>query len=40
MSKLLGLRDTVIIAIGALAHASGRIVFALTTIPELFYVGM
>ncbi|KAF7400515.1 hypothetical protein HZH66_005699 [Vespula vulgaris] len=39
MSKLLGLRDTVIIAIGALAHASGRIVFALTTIPELFYVG-
>lgn len=40
MSKLLGLRDTVIIAIGALAHASGRVVFALTTIPELFYVGM
>lgn len=39
MSKLLGLRDTVIIAIGALAHASGRVVFALTTIPELFYVG-
>ncbi|XP_047351898.1 proton-coupled folate transporter isoform X1 [Vespa velutina] len=39
MSKLLGLRDTVIIAIGALAHASGRIIFALTTIPELFYVG-
>lgn len=40
MSKSLGLRDTVIIAIGALAHASGRVVFALTTIPELFYVGM
>ncbi|XP_035722259.1 proton-coupled folate transporter-like isoform X3 [Vespa mandarinia] len=39
MSKLLGLRDTVIIAIGALAHASGRIIFALTTIPELFYIG-
>ncbi|XP_046817766.1 proton-coupled folate transporter isoform X3 [Vespa crabro] len=39
MSKLLRLRDTVIIAIGALAHASGRIIFALTTIPELFYVG-
>ncbi|KAK2585368.1 hypothetical protein KPH14_010045 [Odynerus spinipes] len=39
MSKLIGMRDTYIVAIGALAHASGRVVFALANKPELFYVG-
>lgn len=39
MSKLMKIRDTIIVAIGAIAHASGRIIFALAKIPELFYVG-
>lgn len=39
MSKLIGMRDTLIVAIGALAHAGGRVIFALAYVPELFYVG-
>ncbi|XP_015188482.1 PREDICTED: proton-coupled folate transporter [Polistes dominula] len=39
MSKLIGMRDTLIVAVGAIAHASGRVIFALATIPQLFYVG-
>lgn len=39
MSKLIGMRDTFIVAIGAIAHAAGRIVFILANRPELFYVG-
>ncbi|KAI4501384.1 hypothetical protein M0802_003757 [Mischocyttarus mexicanus] len=39
MSKLIGMRDTLIVAVGAIAHASGRVIFALAKIPELFYVG-
>ncbi|KAG7212624.1 hypothetical protein KM043_012912 [Ampulex compressa] len=39
MSKLLKMKDTVIVAIGALSHAGGRIIFALAKVPELFYVG-
>ncbi|XP_050597659.1 thymic stromal cotransporter homolog [Bombus affinis] len=39
MSKLMGIRDTVMVAIGAIAHASGRVIFVLAEIPELFYVG-
>lgn len=39
MSKLMGMKDTFIVAVGAIAHASGRIVFALAKRPELFYVG-
>lgn len=39
MSKLMGIKDTIIVAIGAISHALGRVVFALARIPELFYVG-
>jgi len=39
MSKLIGMKDTFIIAVGAIAHAAGRIVFILADKPELFYVG-
>ncbi|KAG6802743.1 thymic stromal cotransporter isoform X1 [Apis mellifera caucasica] len=39
MSKVMKIRDTIIVAIGAISHASGRIIFALAKIPELFYVG-
>ena len=39
MNKLLKWRDTVIIIIGAFAHAAGRICFGLATVPWLFYVG-
>lgn len=39
MSKLIGMRDTFIVAIGAIMSAAGRIVFALADRPELFYVG-
>lgn len=39
MSKLMGIRDTIMVAIGAIAHASGRVIFVLAEIPELFYVG-
>lgn len=39
MSKLIGMRDTFIVAIGAIAHAAGRVIFALADRPELFYVG-
>lgn len=39
MSKLIGMRDTFIVAIGAIAHAAGRIVFVLANRPKLFYVG-
>ncbi|CAD1477687.1 unnamed protein product, partial [Heterotrigona itama] len=39
MSKLMGIRDTIIVAIGAISHASGRIIFILAKISELFYVG-
>lgn len=35
----MGIRDTVMVAIGAIAHASGRVIFVLAEIPELFYVG-
>jgi len=39
MSKMIGMKDTFIIAVGAIAHAAGRIVFILADRPELFYVG-
>ncbi|XP_031830327.2 putative peptidoglycan muropeptide transporter SLC46 isoform X1 [Nomia melanderi] len=39
MSKLLGIRDTFIVAIGATSHALGRIVFVFAKIPIMFYVG-
>ncbi|XP_011330458.1 proton-coupled folate transporter isoform X2 [Ooceraea biroi] len=39
MSKLIGMKDTFIVAVGAIAHAAGRIVFVLADRPELFYVG-
>ncbi|CAL7942134.1 unnamed protein product [Xylocopa violacea] len=39
MSKLMGIRDTIMVAIGAIAHASGRVIFVLANAPELFYVG-
>lgn len=39
MSKLLGIRDTFIVAIGATSHALGRIVFVFAKIPIVFYVG-
>ncbi|XP_017881550.1 proton-coupled folate transporter isoform X1 [Ceratina calcarata] len=39
MSKVMRIRDTIIVAVGAIAHASGRVVFALAKVPQLFYVG-
>ncbi|XP_033327300.2 putative peptidoglycan muropeptide transporter SLC46 [Megalopta genalis] len=39
MSKLLKIKDTIIIAIGAVSHAAGRLVFIFARIPEMFYVG-
>jgi len=39
MSKLIRMKDTFIVMIGAIAHAAGRIVFILANRPELFYVG-
>lgn len=39
MSKLIGMKDVFIVVVGAIAHASGRIVFVLAKRPELFYVG-
>ncbi|XP_034941213.1 proton-coupled folate transporter [Chelonus insularis] len=39
LSKLLGLRDTVIVIIGALSHAAGRVLFATATHPNIFYAG-
>ncbi|XP_017791120.1 PREDICTED: proton-coupled folate transporter isoform X2 [Habropoda laboriosa] len=39
MSKLMGIKDTIMVAIGAIAHASGRVIFIMAEIPELFYVG-
>ncbi|XP_057319501.1 proton-coupled folate transporter [Microplitis mediator] len=39
LSKLLGLRDTIIVMIGALSHAAGRIFFASATVPNIFYAG-
>lgn len=39
MSKVMGIKDTVMVAIGAIAHASGRVIFVLAKIPEMFYVG-
>lgn len=39
MSKLMGIKDTIIVAIGAISHAAGRVLFALATVSELFYAG-
>ncbi|KAK0167201.1 hypothetical protein PV327_004630 [Microctonus hyperodae] len=39
LSKLLGMRDTIIVCIGALSHAVGRILFASAAEPSLFYAG-
>ncbi|XP_071639401.1 probable peptidoglycan muropeptide transporter SLC46 [Temnothorax longispinosus] len=39
MNKLIGMKDTFIVAVGAIAHAAGRIVFVLADQPKLFYVG-
>lgn len=39
MSRFLGWRDTIIIMIGALAHAVARIFYALAQVGWLFYVG-
>ncbi|XP_054013732.1 thymic stromal cotransporter homolog [Hylaeus anthracinus] len=39
MTKLMGIKDTIIVAIGAIAHAAGRVIFVLASVPELFYVG-
>lgn len=34
------LRDTYIVAIGALSHAVGRILFASAKVSQVFYAGM
>lgn len=39
MSKLMRMKDTFIIVVGAIAHAAGRVVFVLADRSELFYVG-
>ncbi|KAK0156957.1 hypothetical protein PV328_012080 [Microctonus aethiopoides] len=39
LSKLLGMRDTLIVSIGALSHAVGRILFASAAQPSLSYAG-
>ncbi|XP_076653091.1 putative peptidoglycan muropeptide transporter SLC46 [Halictus rubicundus] len=39
MSKLLKIKDTIIVTIGAISHAAGRIVFVFAKVPELFYAG-
>ncbi|XP_063222352.1 probable peptidoglycan muropeptide transporter SLC46 isoform X2 [Bacillus rossius redtenbacheri] len=39
MNKVLGLRDTVMVLVGAAAHALARVVFGLAEVPWLFYVG-
>ncbi|XP_015521676.2 solute carrier family 46 member 3 isoform X1 [Neodiprion lecontei] len=39
MSKVFKMRDTLIVAVGAISHASGRIFYATATEPSLFYVG-
>lgn len=40
MSRLLGLRDTVIIMIGAIAHTAARIFYVTAQVPYVFYIGM
>ncbi|XP_028981754.1 thymic stromal cotransporter homolog [Diachasma alloeum] len=39
LSRVLGLRDTYIVIIGALSHAGGRILFASALTPNVFYAG-
>ncbi|XP_048516162.1 proton-coupled folate transporter [Athalia rosae] len=39
MSKFLGMRDTLIIVIGSISHALGRVFYAVATGPGLFYAG-
>lgn len=39
MTKLLKFRDTVIVMIGAISHACGRIFFGLAEVPWVMYVG-
>lgn len=39
MTKLCGLKDSVIVLIGAPAHAIARVIFALAEVPWLFYFG-
>nr|CAD7407554.1 unnamed protein product [Timema poppensis] len=39
MSRVFGLKDTVMVMVGAVAHASARIVFGLAEVPWLFYLG-
>ena len=39
MSKIIGMKDTFIVVIGALSHAIGRIFFATATDSTFFYVG-
>lgn len=39
LTKLCGLKDSVIVLMGAPAHAIARVIFALAAVPELFYFG-
>jgi PCFT/HCP family folate transporter-like MFS transporter 1/3 len=39
MGKLLGMRDTTMVMVGATAHALARVVFAVAEVSWLFYVG-
>jgi PCFT/HCP family folate transporter-like MFS transporter 1/3 len=39
MGKLLGMRDTTMVMVGATAHALARVVFAIAEVSWLFYVG-
>lgn len=40
LTKLLGMKDSVIVLMGAPAHALARVIFALAQVPWLFYLGM
>lgn len=39
MSKVIGIKDTIIVVIGAISHATGRVIFVLAQVPEVFYIG-
>ena len=39
LTKLLGMKDSMIVLLGAPAHALARVIFALAEVPWLFYFG-
>ncbi|RZF42731.1 hypothetical protein LSTR_LSTR014312 [Laodelphax striatellus] len=39
LTKVLGMRDTIVACIGCLAHASGRMIFTIAQQPSVLYVG-